>query len=462
MNAQKNQTRSLNTAWERLAATLVTLLCLMGAAIWNGYPIVYSDSSSYLVSGFNLETLIDRPITYGLFIRVTSLNGWSLWTVIMVQSLLLAYVAGLTLKWLGQANAWYRTFIIGGTALLTGLPFLCGQLITDVFTPILVLTLFLLLFAHDLPTRTRAIHFGLFLLAFAMHMSHVSITVLMLGTAWLIRRMAPQGPTPLLFWRTTGIITLLAVVGILTMGVSLAKSKYSFYAAHLAEIGVLQQYLEEHCATENLIICNHSGSIPHSADAFLWAEDSPLHLYEGRQEMEAELGRITRNSLLEPALLWIQLKSAARASLLQLAHFKVGDGNGSFGHETLLHQRVEALIPSEIGAFDNTRQMQGTSFQQPLTTWNRMLNAIMVLALVGLLAAWWRHGRLLRKAGQMRKATLFLVAAVVINATMNASLVMVADRFGAKLAWLIPFLCITTWMYTLRGRAQASRCDEQA
>jgi hypothetical protein len=54
-------------------------LGLMLDAIYNGYPLVYSDTSTYLASGFELQTPVDRPITYGLFIRLTSLNGFSLW-----------------------------------------------------------------------------------------------------------------------------------------------------------------------------------------------------------------------------------------------------------------------------------------------------------------------------------------------------------------------------------------------
>ncbi|MEO8734216.1 MAG: hypothetical protein ABI373_07785, partial [Flavobacteriales bacterium] len=215
----------------RAGSTLFALLCLMSAAIWNGYPIVYSDTSSYLASGFHLETLVDRPITYGLFIRVCSFNGWSLWTVVIAQSMILAYVIGLLLRSFGIRDPRWRSLIIGSTALLTGLPFVCGQIITDVFTPILVITLLLLLFVRDMKRGTRTVLFGIFLLAFAMHMSHVSITVvlllisLMLG--WLMRRTDPI----LSGWRTIITVLILSVTGTLAMGVSLAKSKYTFYAA---------------------------------------------------------------------------------------------------------------------------------------------------------------------------------------------------------------------------------------
>lgn len=436
----------------RVGASLVSLMYLLSAAIWNGYPIVYSDTSSYLASGFHLETLVDRPITYGLFIRLCSLDGWSLWTVVIAQSMLLAYAAGLALRSTGIHNAWLRSAIIGGTALLTGLPFVCGQIITDVFTPILVITLYLLLFVNDLSRKTRILLFGLFLLAFATHMSHVSITVLLLALALLLRWSMRRHTAGLPNLRTIGMILLLAIVGTLAMGVSLAKSKYSFYAAHMAETGVLQRYLEEHCATEQYRLCDRLGTIPRSADAFLWADDSPLKIYESRQQMERELGRITMGTFREPALIWMQLRTALEASAQQLTRFAVGDGNGSFGKGTLLHERIGAFIPSEIGAFDSSRQMNGAGFRQAVDRWNQVLNIIMVISLLMLLLLWAFSRRSLVKHPHLLLMTVFLLGALAINTTVNASLVMVADRFGTKLAWLVPFLIITSAVASIAPR----------
>jgi hypothetical protein len=416
----------------------------MSAAIWNGYPIVYSDTSSYLASGFHLETLVDRPIAYGLFIRAFSFNGWSLWTVVIAQSMLLAYVIGLLLRSFGIRSSWQRSLIIGGTALLTGLPFVCGQIITDVFTPILVITVFLLLFVDDLPRRTRTLLFGSFLLAFATHMSHVSIMVALLVIALLCHRLMRRTDPRHAGWRTIITILVLSVVGTLAMGVSLAKSKYTFYAAHLAETGVLQRYLKEHCSTEHFLLCGRLGSIPQSADAFLWSDGSPLKVYPGRKEMESELGRIVIGSFQEPSLLWMQVTSAVEATGKQLTHFAVGDGNGAFGEGTLLHQRVALFIPSEVSAFDNARQMDGKRFRGPVVLLGRYHGLVMVVALLVLAFSWIFFRHQLQAIPHLSTATLFLIGALIINAAINASLVMVADRFGTKLAWLVPFLAVTS------------------
>lgn len=60
-------------------------------ALYNNFPIVTGDTGSYINSGFSLKTPIDRPIFYGLFLRVTSL-GASIWMAIFAQSFIVAYV----------------------------------------------------------------------------------------------------------------------------------------------------------------------------------------------------------------------------------------------------------------------------------------------------------------------------------------------------------------------------------
>ena len=71
---------------------LLGALCFMLDAFYNGFPIVYSDTSTYIASGLEFETPFDRPITYGLFIALFSLHGSSLWLVVFAQAIILAYL----------------------------------------------------------------------------------------------------------------------------------------------------------------------------------------------------------------------------------------------------------------------------------------------------------------------------------------------------------------------------------
>src|SRR5207247_6774608 len=55
----------------------------------NGYPVLFSDSGTYIHSGFDGFVPWDRPIAYGLFIKYVSLQK-SLWLVVYFQALSIA------------------------------------------------------------------------------------------------------------------------------------------------------------------------------------------------------------------------------------------------------------------------------------------------------------------------------------------------------------------------------------
>src|SRR5256885_2067744 len=98
-----------------ITAVVIGALLLMSDAFYNGCPIVNSDTSTYLASGFELETPFDRPIPYGLFIRVFSFNGAPLWTVIFFQACVISYLILLIFKKvLGERF----NLIVGVTAIL--------------------------------------------------------------------------------------------------------------------------------------------------------------------------------------------------------------------------------------------------------------------------------------------------------------------------------------------------------
>ena len=67
-------TSSLQTKGVQAFLWISLTTALLWVALWNGYPTFYPDSGTYLECGFLLETPVDRPITYGLFIVATSLG----------------------------------------------------------------------------------------------------------------------------------------------------------------------------------------------------------------------------------------------------------------------------------------------------------------------------------------------------------------------------------------------------
>ena len=101
--------------------------------------------------------------------------------------------------------------------------------------------------------------------------------------------------------------------------------------------------------------------------------------------------------------------------------------------------------------------MDDTRFWAPLLTANRFYNTVMAIALVALIVLLINGLREHALAG-VAPLVLFLLAGLVVNVCVNAGLVMTADRFGTKTAWLVPFcalLMIQRRWWTSRGKDDA-------
>ena len=66
---------------------VLTGLIIVYPAFMNMYPLVYSDTGTYILSSRELVAPVDRPLMYGLLIRLFSWQV-SLWPVVIFQGAL--------------------------------------------------------------------------------------------------------------------------------------------------------------------------------------------------------------------------------------------------------------------------------------------------------------------------------------------------------------------------------------
>lgn len=152
-------------------------IILLWGALYNGFPLVYNDTGTYLSSGLTLELPLDRPIFYGLFLRATQALSLNLWTPIAAQALILAWLLLLVIRKVRPGVALWET---AGVWLLlafgTALPWFCGQLMADVFTGILALSGYLLILHRpSLRWLETAFLSALFLVSLLVHSSNVPV-----------------------------------------------------------------------------------------------------------------------------------------------------------------------------------------------------------------------------------------------------------------------------------------------
>lgn len=423
-------------------SSLAGALILMIPAFINGYPFAYSDTSTYLASGFQLNMPADRPMTYGLFLRAFSLNGFSLWTVILVQNLLISYLLYRCLQRLipeGSMKAWLFLIVVLFLSLFSGLGVLTDQLMPDLFTPVLFLSAFLLL-TGGTGRQERIFLYAVFFIACAMHLSHLVISIAFIAGVIVFRQADLFGMKESVRIRPVLILTILASASVLTMGAPLAKSRHVFFMGAMVEHGILKQYLDDRCGSEDDALCAYKDSLPGKAWEFIWDPASPFYKVGGWKHTKVEFSRIIRNTLTTPKYMLLHIRASAGATLRQLILFRSGEGMGAFGKGTRLYERIGQYIPRELTGYGHSAQNRSnlTAFR-----WCNIMQYIVVIAALAVICGLMLPGG---KAGGFRTfrtmAVLFILG-ILANAWACGTFANALDRLGARTMWLLPFLAFT-------------------
>jgi hypothetical protein len=130
------------------------MLCMAWPALWNGYPIAFADTGTYLSQAMHHYLGWDRPVFYSLAIDGLHL-GLTTWPVIVAQAAVAVLVLDQTRRAMGVPRGWLPPLIVF-LALTTWLPWLASELMPDLFTPLLVLLLSVLVFAPSPPAEETA------------------------------------------------------------------------------------------------------------------------------------------------------------------------------------------------------------------------------------------------------------------------------------------------------------------
>ena len=126
-------------------AVALGALILSWPAFYNGFPLIYTDTGTYIESAFTLRLPPDRPLGYSLFIRGTG-GCRSLWATVFAQSFLLSFLLRRLFARVAPRRG-VGAFLAAGALLaaLTGLPWVMGTVFADAITASCLLSLLLLL-----------------------------------------------------------------------------------------------------------------------------------------------------------------------------------------------------------------------------------------------------------------------------------------------------------------------------
>ncbi|RZL85439.1 MAG: hypothetical protein EOP66_01435 [Sphingomonas sp.] len=424
-----------------VAAHVVGAALLAWVAEVNGFPMLFADSGGYLRVGNEFHYLPDRPITYGLLIApFARLLG--LWAVVVLQGLFTSWlISEVLVAVTGRRSVPVLVLHISALAALSSLPWFVGQIMPDLFTALMALTLYLLIFVPHSHLRgwTMAT-----LLAgqIAMHLSNIPIVAALIATGGALLmwrggwRGALHGVAPALAALLLALLGLCSINFLVVHSFRPSQESSQFLVARSFDGGIGQPVLDRICRAEKWRMCEVRTFVRDPARAlpgqdYLWAPDSPRGPLKALnpERLGAEEGAFVRRVLREDPV------GTARVAVLgwrdQLFRARAADGMIAYAPHMQVVQQIRRYFPDEVAAFEASRQNNGT-LQRLAAAPDRAVG--LLLLLLAPLVLWYAVRR-----GDERMSALVIVVLVTVftNAAVCGILSGPSDRYQSRVLWLV-------------------------
>jgi hypothetical protein len=414
----------------RIASVAAAALMLLAPALWNGFPLLQFDTGGYFARWHEGKLEESRSTVYGGFLQFLSWPNF--WPVIVAQTLFTVWILWLLLRSLDLGRrARILPITVAGLSLLSALPWLTSQLITDIMAGLAVLALYLVMVCGDKLMRWERIGLMAFI-AFAVATHNATLAVLMLLVAaslvfaFFDRRLVPfmgvgRGALALVL----GAALLVSMNYVVARRVAWTPGGIALMFGRMLNEGIVQRYLTEHCPDSRFKLCDHISELPDDADMFFWGESvfEPLGRFKG---MNVEMATIVFESF--RAYPWLQLKGAVAATARQLVMVNTGYGVSTEVWHT--YGMIVTYAPQMEPAMSAAHQQ---NHDLSFTALNRVHVPVAYLAmllLVGMITL--RHERTFH----LRRLTCTVILALMANAFVCGALSNPHDRYGARMVWL--------------------------
>jgi hypothetical protein len=438
-------------ALSTIFAAAVSAALLVCIAWFNGYPTVFSDTGSYLVTGaFHVALAPFRAPGYAAFTRVASL-GRSAWFIVAAQAILAVYVLRECCDFLiGGGRKFVDQCLLAAVVALTALtslPWFASLLMPDIFAAILFPCAFLLAFNGELPRIRRIALAAILAISVAAHTSLFPIAALFFAGLFALRVVArAASPLPLARSVLAWLLVPVLAAGLWTanqnqeMGLrfTISPSGNSFLLGRLFGDGLAPAFLRANCSKLRLISCRYLADLPRDEVDFLFRHPLLGELKGHDQEIQT----IVRGTL--SAYLRRFAISSFKQTVRQLAATHTGDEIRFYSAQSWNDDAIRRVFPGELQVFRNTRQIQG-----------RLLPLARVVAAIDTGIFWMSIAACLLFARTRRFPRIdnFFTAAIaflVINAAVCGALAGVYNRYESRVAWLVPF-CLAAYVCSWVG-----------
>ena len=407
------------------AGILLGALLLAWPALWNLYPIVFSDTHAFLVQAGAPQMVWDKPFTYGPFLRLLHQNT-TLWLPLAAQVLILSHLLWLVQTAMRRGRPLYHVALCAGLAAGSAAPFFASLLMPDLFAPITVLGLFLLGRGLAMGGWARLWVGLLTTCAIAFHLSHLVLAAACIAALALLRRgWRPAVPLA----AALAVLVLTNIVGYGRVAVSPFGAVFAL--ARLVADGPAATEINQACPSIGWRLCAWAGRLPTDSDSFLWDGTGPVWSTPGGARAVApEASAIVAQTIRhQPGAV---LQAALANTLRQAGLVGLGDTIRADWLDGSITGSLRAYFPAaELARFQG-----GLQAQNRLAWLADLLNPPdAVLLVLGALGCIWLALR--QHDSNLRVLACVVLVAVLANAAATGALSGPHPRYQARIAWLV-------------------------
>ena len=412
-------------------------LLLIAPALWNGYPLLQYDTGGYLARWYEGYLVPSRSTAYGIYLHLGEASHF--WLILGVQALSVTWIVQATLRVFGIVRPVQIAAIVLGLCATTALPVLTSLLLTDIFSGLSVLTLFLLVVHGDRFSKLENLFLFLFTsFAASTHSATLGVLLGVCCVGWILHHWLPErlGARGLIRGSLTivsGAAILLACNFALSGQLAWTPGGSGIAFGRMLQDGLVKRYLDDHCSTEHLKLCPHRNELPQTGDGFLWGNSvfNDLGRFKG---LGGEMAYIAWHSLI--AYPGAQSEAAIEAAAQQLVSVATGEGSNNWlGHTYGIMARY---LPQEIEAMWKARQQRREFNFTAVNLVHVPIALLSELLLVGILAgAAWR-----RKLDDVALMAGTVALALFGNALLCGVLSGPHDRYGARMVWIATLVVV--------------------
>lgn len=434
-----------------IVGTGALILSIIG--FYNGYPLVYSDTGTYILSGFDRYVPVDRPVSYGLFIQCLSFS-YSLWPVIFFQSLLTAFVLYELMKIFFTENFNLKRIyflVLIFLVFSTGIGWYSNQLMPDFFAPIIIVVYFILLCRKAIPMTSKIILILILLLALISHFSHLFLGLALVVISVITKLLMKDRIKEIAFRRIwfLGTIVLSALIIMPTINFlverkfTLSKGSHVFLMGHLVDTGILEQFLKENCTKpefEQCKLCYFKDSLPNDASSFIWTSGIPEKTggWEGSKQ---EYDKIINATLTQPLYLFANIYKSVTYGLIQLTDNEIGMGLSAYNEGSPPYGPIHDLFHNELNNYINARQTKWNGNNLRFETLN-IFHSILIIITLFIITLLFSGSVRLKLYRLTMYFLIFVIISIILNSMITAGLNTPYGRMQARVIWLLPLATI--------------------